>query len=101
MYDIDWTGVVLGTEEDLRSAIPKRHDLVRICSERQREGACQTKVTQLEQAFCGLHQQVLRFEIAVEYAVRVAPSEAVEHLPTVGLHSVGRECVALRAHVLL
>lgn len=68
-----------------------------VCAERDSKGARQSEIGELEHAVL-VDQQVLRLEVAVDDAVRVAVGQALEQLVRVRLHEAGRE--GARVHVL-
>ena len=68
---VDGGRVVAGAEEDLRSAVPERDDLVRVGAHGDAEGAREAEVGELE-VVIRIDQQILRLEVAMQDAVRVA-----------------------------
>ena len=96
---------LLRAEQHLGRAVPQRDDLVRVGAQRHREGAGQPEVGNLQQPGGRLHEQVLRLDVAVEDAVRVAPADPADQLVGEGADHLGLEAgvavLADRAHVLL
>ncbi len=67
-------------EEDLGRAVPERDDLVRVGAQRHSVGAREAEIGKLEHARRLVDEDVLRLEIAVHDAVRVARLRAREQL---------------------
>ena len=86
--DVDGGGVGLGAEEDLWCAVPERDDLVGVGADGEGEGAGEAEVGELDGAAV-VDEQVLRLEVAVEDAVRVAVRDARQQLLHVALKSKG------------
>ena len=86
--DVDGGGVGLGAEEDLWRAVPERDDLVGVGADGEGEGAGEAEVGELDGAAV-VDEQVLRLEVAVEDAVRVAVRDARQQLLHVALESKG------------
>ena len=63
---------------------PQRDDFVRERLDRDRKRARQAEIGELQHAVA-VDQQVLRLQIAVQHAVRVAERQAPQHLLQVGL----------------
>ena len=76
------------------AAARARDDLMRVCAERHGEGAREAEVGELEGAFLWVDEHVLRLEVAVEDAVRVAPREASQHLESEGLRGATQDATA-------
>jgi len=66
-------------QQHVRRAVPQRHDLVREGVDGDAEGACETKVGELELVALG-DEQVLRLEVAMQDAILVAEGGALEEL---------------------
>jgi hypothetical protein len=66
-------------EQDFGRAVPQRDHLVRVGAHGDHKGARQAKVGELEHAAL-VHEQVLRLEVAVHDAARVAVVHAGQHL---------------------
>lgn len=74
------TGRVLpAAEQDLGGAVPERHDLVGVRAQRDAKGAGEAKVSKLEIAV-SINKQILRLEIAMQHAVRVAVADALAEM---------------------
>lgn len=77
--DVD-AGIIRPTaEEDVRSSIPERHDLVRKRVDRNPKSAGKAKIGQFQLTFI-IDQQVLGFEIAVEDPVLMAKGDSLQEL---------------------
>mmetsp|Transcript_15914 Transcript_15914/g.62183 ORF Transcript_15914/g.62183 Transcript_15914/m.62183 type:complete len:368 (-) Transcript_15914:146-1249(-) len=87
--DVDRRRVGLHAEEDLRRAVPQRHHVVRVGTERHVEGTCQAKIGDLQGALL-VDQEVRRLEVPVDDAARVAVRQAAKELVHVGLHQARR-----------
>mmetsp|Transcript_9008 Transcript_9008/g.26205 ORF Transcript_9008/g.26205 Transcript_9008/m.26205 type:complete len:292 (+) Transcript_9008:498-1373(+) len=92
--------VGLAAHEDLRRAVPERHHLVRQRPDGRAESAREAEVRELELAVAR-HEQVLRLQVAVHHAARVAEREAAADLEGVGLDQHRVEQRRRRLHVLL
>ena len=77
--DVDAGVVGAGAEEDVGGAVPEGNNLVGEGVDGDTEGAGEAKVGKFELAFV-IDEEVLRFEVAVEDAVVVAESDALEEL---------------------
>mmetsp|Transcript_311 Transcript_311/g.570 ORF Transcript_311/g.570 Transcript_311/m.570 type:complete len:245 (+) Transcript_311:200-934(+) len=86
---VDRARILLCAEQDLGRTVPERDHLVRVRAQRHRESARESKVRQLERASLWVNKHVLRLEITVEDAVRVAPREPSEHLVSKRLDALG------------
>ena len=76
---VDRGRVELGAEEDVRRAVPQRHDLGRVAPHRDAERPRQPEVGQLQLAAL-VDQQVLGLQVAVEDVAAVAVREAAQQL---------------------
>jgi len=85
--NVDRGVVVLASHQDVGRAVPQGHDLVSEVLDRDTEGACQTKVCKLQDAFA-VDQEVLGLQISVEHFVLVALGDAVQELVQIGLRGV-------------
>lgn len=92
---------MLGRQEDLRAAVPESDDFVRIRLDWQSESPSETKISQLNRLAVLADEQVLRFQVAVEYAVRMQEHEGLANLVEEALTLVLRERRSLLFHVLL
>jgi len=72
-------GVRGGAEQDLRRAVPERHHLVGVGAHGDAEGTGETEIRQLEGPVA-VNEQVLRLQITVQNAMRVAVCDALKHL---------------------
>lgn len=64
--------------------------------DRDAERPRQSKVRELQEVVAAVNQQVLRLQVAVEHAVRVAVGDAPQNLVEEGLHGTGEHSVALQ-----
>ena len=93
--DIHRSGVGTRPEEDFRGSVPQSDDFVGVRAQRHIESTSQTKVSQLHSTAL-VHQQVLRLQVAVQNAVRVAVGEAIQQLIREFLHSLSvHACLAV------
>jgi hypothetical protein len=76
---VDTSGVLATTKQNLRRAVPEGDDLVSVSTERNTEGASETKIGQLQVALL-VDEQVLRLEVTVQDAVGMAVASALEEL---------------------
>jgi hypothetical protein len=76
---VDTSGVLAATKQNLGRAVPEGDNFVSVSAERDTKGASQTKIGQLQVALL-VDEQVLRLEIAVQNAVGVAVTGALEEL---------------------
>lgn len=76
---VDTSGVLAATKQNLRRAVPKGDDLVSVSTERNTEGASETKIGQLQVALL-VDEQVLRLQVAVQDAVGMAVASTLEEL---------------------
>ena len=84
--DVDGRRVRLRAEQDLGRPVPQRDDIVRERADRRAERAREPEVGELEPAVLR-HEQVLRLEVAVHHAARVAEREAAQDLQRVRLRA--------------
>lgn len=100
--DVDAGVVGAGAEEDVRRAVPERHDFVGEGVDGDSEGARKAEVCKLELAF-QVDEEVLRLQIAVQDAVGVAEVNALQELVHEGFDGHRGQCssLALCVHVLL
>ena len=82
--NVDRRVVVLRAHENVRSAIPQRHNLVRKVLDWDAEGASQTEIRQLKNVVF-VDEQILRLQISVEHLVLVALGGAGQQLIQVRL----------------
>lgn len=83
-------GVLPTTQQDLRSTVPQRHNLVGVGPEGDSKGTGKTEIRQLEVAVA-VDQEVLGLQIAVEDSVRVAEPNAIAELAHELLDNVGSQ----------
>ena len=100
--DVDARVVRPTAQQDIRGAVPQRHDLVREGVNRDTEGAREAEVPQL-QGPLAVDEEVLRLQVAVQHAVLVAKVDPLEELIHEGLdrHGLQGAPLAVRVHVLL
>jgi hypothetical protein len=82
--NIDRGGVVTRAQEDLGRAVPQGDHLVGVAAHGDAKRAGQTKVGQLERALA-VNEQVVRLEVAVQHAPRVAIVNARQQLVQIAL----------------
>jgi hypothetical protein len=83
-FFIGFNGMVAANSLNDAAADRKAY-LMRKCPNRNAERPCQSKVSELQQVVAAVYEQVLRLEIPVEHAVRVAVGNAQQHLVEEGL----------------
>lgn len=117
--DVDRGAVRAGTEEYVRRTIPERHHLfctiklclrrrasgtylVRECVHRHAESPSQTEISQLQLSFT-IDQEILRFQVSVQYAILVAERCTLQELVHEAAYGVGIQssAIAMCVHVLL
>lgn len=91
--------VGLRAHEDFGRTVPQRHDFVREGANGRTKGARESKVGNLQNAVAR-HEQILRLEVAVHDAARVAKGQAAAELKEVGLDEGRWEHALAGFHVL-
>jgi hypothetical protein len=76
---VDTSRVLATTKQNLGCAVPEGDDFMSVGAERDTKGASQTKISQFQVALL-VNEQILRLEIAVQDAVGVAVTGALEKL---------------------
>jgi hypothetical protein len=97
---VDTSRVLATAKQNLGRAVPEGDDFVSVSAERNTKGASQTKIGQLQVALL-VDEQVLRLEIAVQDAVRVAVTGALEELERKFLDLQARVSTYIRSALLL
>ena len=99
---IDAKTVRLLPKQDFRTSVPKCDDFVRIGLNWETKGASEPKISQLNGSSVFVNQQILWFEISVEYAMLVEVDESLQDLvkETLGL-LFGQRLISSRPHILL
>ncbi len=92
--------VLLLSEEDLRSAVPQRHNLVSVRLHWESESPCQAEICQFDDAIF-VDEKILRLQVSVHNTVSVTESGRLQDLVGEALDLVRRKRAALGAHVLL
>lgn len=100
--DVDAGVVGARAEEDIRGAVPEGNDLIGEGVDGDAEGPRKTEIGEFELALV-VDEQVLRFQVAVEDAVFVAESDALQELVHEGFdgHVVELAALAARIHEFL
>mmetsp|Transcript_42865 Transcript_42865/g.101763 ORF Transcript_42865/g.101763 Transcript_42865/m.101763 type:complete len:217 (-) Transcript_42865:452-1102(-) len=83
---VDWGGVVLCPEQDLRRTVPQRDNLMSVCPNRYAECPRQAKVSQLQNIPLPVDQEVLWLEVPVKDSVRMTVGYPPDHLQQIILH---------------
>ena len=99
---IDSKTVRLLSKQDFRTSVPKCDNFVRVGLNWETKGASETKISQLNGSSVLVNQQILWFQISVEYAMLMEIDECLQDLvkETLGL-LFGQRLISSRPHILL
>lgn len=85
------SGVVGGSQQDLRCSVPEGDNLMSVALERDSEGSSKSKISNLENPFLLVKEKVLGLEVTVENTMAVAVCNTLAELEEEALDEGRRE----------